>query len=796
MRSHTVRLASILIVGLTAAVPSGQGKAPVPLQDYGKFETLPPQPRAGLSPDGKWLAYAINRSNRDNELRIVAVTSGTPKVVAFGSQATFSADSQWLAYAIGQSEAQEEKLRQQKKPIHRKLGTLALASGETTTVDGIESFAFNASGTHLAMKRYAPERKDAPTDAPAPPSDDAPAGATLIVRQLDTGRDTTFGNVTEFAWQEKGGLLAFTIGAEDKTGNGVQLFDPQAGTLRVLDSASAIYTGLTWRKDADDLTVLRSATDDRRDGPTHAILAWPNLGKTLTFDPKASPGLPAGSRIVSYRRPSWSDDGRTVFVGMGRWEEKAPEPAKEAPKNGENGDKKDAASDVKEEPAAVEVWHARDVDVMPRQKINARADRQRNTVAAWHIDSNRLVPLGSDLTERVIPIRRQRLAYAVNWSSYAMDRTIGRPAADLYLVDIDSGARTKVKDGIDDQYVQASPGGRYLLFLQADHFWTIDTKTRALVNITKSAATSFINRESDATIKQKPAFGNAGWTKNDDAVVLYDKFDAWGVAADGSGATRLTNGAASETRNRYVRLDPDEEWIDAAQPMYFTVFGIWNKKSGVSRLDPGGSPPAPLVLLDKSVTGLTKAKNAAVFAYTVQGFDDPPDVIVGGADLKDARAVVKTNPFAGDYAWGKAELVDYKNERGERLQGALFYPANYEPGKKYPMVVYMYERLSDGLHRWSSPSDREPYNPAVFTSLGYMFLQPDIVFRPREPGLSVADCVGAAVKKVLTMGSVDAARVGIIGHSWGGFDTVFLATHTNLFAAGIAGAPITNLVSN
>ena len=101
MRSHTVRLASILIVALTAAVPSGQGKAPVPLQDYGKFETLPPQPRAGLSPDGKWLAYGINRSNRDNELRVVAVASGTPKVVAFGSQATFSADSQWLAYAIG-----------------------------------------------------------------------------------------------------------------------------------------------------------------------------------------------------------------------------------------------------------------------------------------------------------------------------------------------------------------------------------------------------------------------------------------------------------------------------------------------------------------------------------------------------------------------------------------------------------------------------------------------------------------------------------------------------------------------
>ena len=174
MRSHTVRLASILIVALTAAVPSGQSKAPVPLQDYGKFETLAAAAAGGLSPDGKWLAYGINRSNRENELRVVAVASGDAegRRVRHRRQRSRRTRS-WLAYAIGQSEAQEEKLRQQKKPIHRKLGTLRLASGDMTTVDGIESFAFNASGTHLAMKRYAPERKDPPEQ---PAADDAPAG--------------------------------------------------------------------------------------------------------------------------------------------------------------------------------------------------------------------------------------------------------------------------------------------------------------------------------------------------------------------------------------------------------------------------------------------------------------------------------------------------------------------------------------------------------------------------------------------------------------------------------------------
>jgi dipeptidyl aminopeptidase/acylaminoacyl peptidase len=804
MPSVSARAALVLTLTLAAPSIAARQKSPVHPGDYGKFETLVTQPRGGLSPDGRWIAYGVNRSSRENELRVANVADGSVKTISFGSQVAFSADSQWTAYAIGFSEAQEEKLRQEKKPIHRKLGLLKLASGDMTTVDGIESFAFNASGTQIAMKRYAPERPGAGAgQPPAPATDEPPAGATLIVRHLATGRDTTFGNVTEYTWQDKGGLLAIAIGADDKAGNGIQLFDPESESLRVLDSAAATYTGLTWRKEADDLAALRSKTDDRRDGPTHVALAWKALGagtpRTLSYDPSSTADFPTGLRIVSFRRPSWSDDGRTVFVGIAPWDEKVQETKPKTTDNGNGAQAKEPGKEPKkdaEDAATVEVWHVRDVDVMPRQKINARNDRQRNMLAAWHVEANRFVRLGTDFMERVAPIRRQKLAYAVNWTGYAMDRSIGRPAADLYLVDSETGARTKVKDRIEDQYLQVSPGGRYLLYLQADQYWTIDTASRATVNITKGAVTSFVDRESDATIKQKPTFGLAGWTKNDEAVLLYDKFDIWRVAANGSGATRLTNGATEQIRHRYVRLDPDEEWIDAEKPLHLSLFGIWTKKSGYARLDPAGAGAKPLVFLDKSVTGLARAKNADVYAYAVQAFDDPPDVMVGGANLTDAKAVVKINPFAADYAWGRAELVEYKSDRGERLQGALFYPAGYEAGKKYPMVVYMYERLSDGLHRWSSPSEREPYNPAVFTSLGYAFFQPDIVFRPREPGVSVVECVGPAVKKVIAMGVADPARIGIVGHSWGGFDTVYLSTHTTLFAAGVAGAPITNLVSN
>ena len=783
---HASVLPLVFAIVLVAPVLA-QTKAPVPPADYGKWESLVTQPRAGLSPDGRWLAYGVNRTNRNNELRFVNVQDGTLRSVPFGSQPAFSADSRWAAGSIGLPEAEEEKLRQQKKPIHRKVGIVNLATGEVTTIDAVESFAFSADGTELAMKRYAPERKDATPPAPSASAEpEEPAGATLIVRDLATGRDTTFGNVTEFAWQDKGPLLTFAIGAEDRTGNGIQLYDPRTGALRVLDSSAAVYSGLAWRKDTDDLAALRARIDETRDGPTQVALAWRGLAgaspRSFLLDPSPATGVPEGTRTVAYRRPSWSDDGATVFLGMAKWQDKIALPAK---KDGEE-----------DEEAAVDVWHARDVDVMPRQKVNARADRQRNLLAAWQLDERRIVPLSTDPLERVTPLKGRALAVAANWAPYAMDRSIGRPAADVFIVDVRTGQRTKVRDRIEDQYLQASPGGRYLLYVQADHYWTIDTASRAVVNITKAAAASFVDRESDATIAQKPPFGVAGWTKDDAAVLLYDKFDIWQVAADGSGAVRLTDGGAEQIRHRYARLNPDEEWIDTSKPVPVTLFGIWTKRSGYGRLDVAARRVERLAFEDRMIDRLGRAKDAEVYAYVSQDFDDPADVFVASADLRTPRQVTSLNAFQTEYSWGRSELIEYKSERGERLQGALFYPAGYQPGRKYPMIVYMYERLSDGVHRAVSPSDREPYNTAVFTSLGYIVLQPDIVFRPREPGLSVLECVGPAVRKVTAMGLADPGRVGIVGHSWGGFDTVFLATHSELFAAAVAGAPITDLVSN
>jgi dipeptidyl aminopeptidase/acylaminoacyl peptidase len=778
----------------TLAVADGP-KSPVAPADYGKWETLGP---GQLSPDGKWLVHGITRVDGKNELRIRDLGGPEKRAIGFGSAPAFSDDSRWLACEIGVSEEERAALTKAKKPVPRKVGLFNLANLETTVVDNVGSFAFSRGGAYLAMHRPAAPKAETP---PADPGVDLPAtGSDLIVRDLARGVDATFGNVAAMAWQDRDGghLLALIVQPEGDAGRGVHLYDPSTGVLRVLDSGPASYSGLAWRKDSDDLAALRSKASADFEEETQVVLAWRGLDgpkpDAKTFDPTTSPGFPADTRVVPYLAPAWASTGETIFVGT-RPRTKKPPKEKDKDAEKEKGKEKPEVSDV-------EVWHSKDVRIIPEQKLRADRDRKKSTLAAWWLADGKFVPLGGDWAEEVTPLKGGQHALAVDETPHDPSRMFGRPYSDAYLVDTRTGGRRVVAEHLRF-LLGASPEGRYVLYFRDDHYWAFDVRSGETVELTKGAPTSFANREDDHPAPERSPYSvgfsgsPAAWTKGDASILIHDRYDLWEARLDGPKLTRLTAGAEEEVEHRLVpRFDPREESVDPSKPLYLTVHGEWTKKQGLARLDLGDGPKLERVAwLDKSVGRLIKARSADVLAYVVQSFDDPPDYFACGADLKGGRQVSETNPFQGDYAWGRAELVEYKNARGERLQGILHYPAGFEPGKTYPMIVYVYEKLSRNLHNYAVPSDRSPYNPAVFTAKGYFFLSPDITFRPRDPGISALDAIESAVGKVLGLGHVDPKRVGLVGHSWGGYETAFLATRSSLFAAAVAGAPLTDLLS-
>jgi dipeptidyl aminopeptidase/acylaminoacyl peptidase len=772
-------------------------RKPLTAADYGKWENL----GAGvLSPDGRWLAVPITRVDGTAELRLYLLADSGPAparpafTAAQGHDPAFSKDSRWLAYRIGFTEAEREKLEEDKKPVREKAALVGLggdpAKMKAETFADVSRFAFAEGGGYLALLRY-------------PPEGSKRKGADLVVRDLAGATGASFGNIAEFAWQERGVLLAMTVDAEGRVGNGVSVYDPRSGRLSVLDSAEADFTGLAWRKKDDDLAVLRSKKDEAHEDPTHVALAWRDLAAMVeqgrraaaqVYDPAADSAFPSGTRIVSFRRPSWSDDGRVVFFGIQDWEPK-PDGAKEVDKKEPEGGREARKPKV----ATVEVWHSRDERIIPAQRVAKERDRERNCVAAWHVDKGRFVRLGTDVEETVTILKGGRFALETDRKPYRVDNLFDQPRRDIYLLDVESGARRKVIDGVW-HFQGGSATGAHLLYFKDDQYWTYDIANDRHRAITTSLRASWTNSEYDMPVrKQKPPWGTAGWTERDAAVLLYDRYDVWRVPPEGSGGTRLTRGAEEEIRHRYVRLDPEEEFIDAAKPLYVSLQGEWSKRSGYARLSLAGAGTQPQVdrqvWLDKNAGRLIKAKDAETLAWVVQDFDDSPDYFVSGTRMSESRQVTETNAFARDYLWGRSALVDYRSAKGERLQGALYYPAGWEAGRRYPMIVYVYERLSQGVHNYVVPSERSPYNTSVFTHQGYFVLHPDIVFRARDPGASAVDCVVPAVEKVLQSGMIDPKRVGLVGHSWGGYEASFIPTQTKIFAAAVAGAPLTNFFS-
>lgn len=256
-------------------------KRPIQPSDYGKWESLGGGffgSGGTLSPDGKWIAYQINRVNGKNELRVRMLATDEDKVYDYGRSANFSDDSNWLAYSIGMSEEDREKLQKQKKPARNKLGLLNLSNGEEITVENVASSSFSDDGKYLIMRRYKIDGRKS-------------GGVDIVLRNLETSIDTNFGNVSNYSFNDEGTLLAMVIDAEDKAGNGIQLYDASTGLLKTLDSSDAKYKNLTWREDADDLAVLREIEYEKDEDTSHTIHAWSGLTSdkpvTLAFNRKS-----------------------------------------------------------------------------------------------------------------------------------------------------------------------------------------------------------------------------------------------------------------------------------------------------------------------------------------------------------------------------------------------------------------------------------------------------------------------------------------------------------------------------
>ena len=512
---------------------------------------------------------------------------------------------------------------------------------------------------------------------------------------------------------------------------------------------------------------------------------WIGSWKTLECAPhigEKTAGFPAG-RELSTSGISFSRDGSTL---MFRAKKKADKTQK-APK---------IPSDEK---VTVDIWHWKDPLLQPMQAKQVGRMRNRSASCAYDIDGMRITMLSDESDESLRFVSRDG-SYALAQTSqpYAQLVSWDGRYSDYELVRTSDGRRDRLLR-MQRASIQTSPSGRWAVYFRERQWHSIDLQTLEHHKLTTSKLGVDFDREDWDTPQPKRAYGIAAWTDGDERVLIYDRYDIWSIAADGSSAVCMTDGAgrASKTTMRLVRLDRERETIDPKSPQLLSATNTETYATGYYRdRVEGVSKPQKIVMLDKAFgRSLQKAKGAERYYFTLSTFRDFGDLWTAGKDLADMRKLSDVNPQQKQFRWGDAELVRWVSNDGVPLKGILIKPEGFDPNKKYPMLVYIYEKLSQNLHRWRAPSPGTSASPSYYASNGYLFFMPDIVYKTGYPGQSCFNCVMPGVQSLIRKGFVKRDGIGIAGHSWGGYQVAYLATRTTLFKAIESGAPVSNMTS-
>jgi len=824
-----------------AAVFSQPAKSPLTHRDYDAWRTIQ---TPTLSRDGKFLAYAVMPFDGDGDLVVREIASGKEWRAPVGTlppppiippeevnpedepprrtvQIRFTSDSRFVAATTYPLKADTEKARKEKKrPEEMPKGGLVimnLGSGAVTSIDNVKSMQVpEKGGPWLAyLKEGKPEPR--PADSAKPTTQDAGEdqraagaragaasgsarteyGTDLVLRSLERTEinERTFASVLEYSFARDGKNLLFAVSSRKPEENGVFAIVPGSDAApQALLAGKGRYAKLVWSREQKQLAFVSSKDDPESKQPKFKVYTWDRSAAAASETVSAAtPGFPAKFVVSDKGALGFSRDGTKLYVptALPPKPEKEPDPPSGA-----------------DEKVIADLWHWRDDLVQPMQKIRANQERNRTYRGVYHLAAKRYIQLADESLATVTLSDDGNLALGTDDRPYRRMIDYDGAYNDVWLVDSSTGKRRPLirqlrgGGGPSGSSLQWSPDGHYGAYYNDKQWFLLSLPEGASTSLTGSLKVAFHDEEDD-TPDPPGSYGNAGWTKDSKSFLVYDRFDVWQVFVDGSPAKNLTRGQGrkSHIQFRVVRLDPPDEddaerGIDPAKPLTLRAVSETTRDSGFYRTTFAGTTgPGQLLWGAKNYASAAKAKDADVVLITASRFDEYPDVYVTNSAFSLPRKATDGGAQLAKYNWGTAELIQFRNTDGVPLRATLYKPENFDPGKKYPMIVYIYEKLSQGVHSFINPGPGTSINVPYYVSNGYLILEPDIVYTTGYPGQSALKCVLPAIDAVVQNGYVDQNAIGIQGHSWGGYQIAYMVTQTTRFKAAEAGAPVGNMTS-
>ena len=718
-----------------------------------------------ISDNGKWVACKMEPWEGDATVYLYAAQGQETATFSPADKFAFSASSGYLVVTQTPGKSTVDSLKVLKtKEDKMPMNTLVIYSvaGKKETIDSLKTFKLADEADWIAYQRG---RKD----------------STLYVRSLDGSKTFQFPTVTDFQFAKKSGMLYYTSAAEGEAG--IFTLNPEKGSPALIKEGKGVFKQTTFDEKGERLAFLYCAD---KDSSYKALSLWlsEHNAPAKEIATRGNKAFPAEWVINENGMLQFSKSASRLFFGT------SPEPRQ-----------KDTTQLAENRPN-VQVWSWDEPVQYTVQNYNKEKDLKKSYQAVYNLGNGSIFQLANEELPNIQLGNEGDAALALLSTSrpYSLSSMWeARTRSDYYTVSLDNGERKQIAQA-DYGRFRLSPQGKYAYWYgETDSCWyTIALAEGKRYRLTTPESFPAWDEEND--VPDYPyAHGAAGWTANDQNLLIYDRYDIWKFdpTAATSPINLTVNGRKEKLSYRLEQLDKEARFIDLGKPQLLKGFNETTKGYGFynARLS---APAAPKTLLagNYMLRSINKAKNTDDVIYTMETFQQYPDIHYSTLAFKKSVQLTHGDKQQEGFIWGTAELVSWISLDGRPLEGVVYKPANFDPNKKYPMMVNFYERNSETLYNYRMP---EPHRSTIdyhlYNSNEYVIFNPDIRYVDGYPGESCYNCLMPGITMMIAKGYINEKGIGAQGHSWGGYQVAYLATRTNLFSAIESGAPVVNMFS-
>ncbi len=711
--SRSVATLVVVLLSFAASTSTGQPaphKKPITHDVYDGWRTIQ---GTKVSRDGVWVAYALVPQDGDGELVVRNLKTNAEYRAPRGRDPVITPDQKFVVFAKAPLKSDVDKARKAKKKPEDMpkagVGVIDLASGEVTTLaEHVKSFKLPEEPTRFVAFLSAPEGRDGQEKREGREGQEAETraktkkhepGTDLVIHDLAARTDQKIPEVAEYAVAKDGSALAYAVSSRTPASDGAFVRKMSDGSAKALLTGQGDYKGFAFDGKASQLAFI-SDRDDYAAKASRFKLYHAQIGATAASELTVPSESRAGPITVSENgRLEFSKDGGRLFFGTA------------APPHAEPDDAP--------EPVKVDIWNYKDPELQPMQKVRAEEEKKRSFRAEIDLADKRFTQLASpdmpDLRTNDSGVR----ALGISDVPYRQLSSWDGNYDDVFLVKLADGSRQQIVE--KGRFpASMSPGGSYVLYFSEhdDNWYAVRTSDGQKTNLTSKLGVKFQSETDDHPDYASP-YGQAGWTEGDKSVLLYDRYDIWEVKPDGSGGRMITGGLGRKNQIvfRYSRTEAappsteeeaggrqrqaDEPVVSSTKPMILSAVDDRTKASGLYRVTLNSTvEPVKLAMLDKSFGVPIKARDADVYVFTMSRFEEFPNLWASSGSFTDMKKISDANPQQAEYNWGTSELIDYVNADGKHLNAILTKPEDFDPSKKYPLIVYIYEQLTNNLHHY------------------------------------------------------------------------------------------------